>query len=253
MTTPSGDRTTPPATATAAPEIPHHSFFPDIASGMFLGDYSKTLGPAGAVTQVIVSFLPGIGTVASLRDLSADLRKPELLGIILNSLSVVPVLGGFTKTAEVLSKVSFAGESFVCVHGIREREAFKDGAQHKIPANHVARTSVMAAFFAPLVAVVLAVLAVVPLQHPLLSMGALWGAFALPLVAIITGHWGVHRAKRLRRITPDLLIEPGIITARTGSALGWLGVFMLLLVAPGVAAITTYVFHPGAPMLFVFG
>lgn len=238
MTSPSGESTSSPVSSPAPdapPPIPHHPFLPDVANGIFLGDYAKTLGPAGAVTQVVVSFIPGVGTIASLRDLTADLRKPEPLGIILNTLSVVPVLGGFTKTAEVMSKVTFAGESFVCAHGIREQAAFRDGLPHKMPKNRVARTSVMAAFFAPLVAVALAVLAVVPWGHPILPLVALWGAFALPLIAIIAGHWGAHRARRLKRITPELMIEPGIITARTGSALGWLGVFLLLLVTPAVA------------------
>jgi hypothetical protein len=238
MTDPNADPSSIPTTTTA-PNIPHHPFLPDVAKGLLLGDFSGSLGPAGAVTQVVVNFIPGIGTLTAMRDLVADVRKPEPLGIVLNGLSVVPVLGGFTKTAEVLSNVSFAGESFVCLHGLRERAAFKDGEKHAIPKNRIARTSALAAFFAPFVAVALAALAVLPWQHPLLPLAALWGAFVLPVVAILAGHAGVLRAKRLRRTTPGLLIEPGIVTARTGAILGWLGVFFLGLSAPGVAIVAT--------------
>jgi hypothetical protein len=236
-----------PPTATM-PQIPHHPLIPDIAKGLVLGDFAGQLGPAGAVTQIVVNFIPGIGTLAALRDLVADIRKPEPLGILLNSLSVVPVLGGLTKTAEVLNNVSFAGESFVCLHGLRERAAFKDGEMHAIPKNRIARTSVLAAFFAPLVAVILAVLAVLPWQHPILGLVTLWGVFVLPVVAILAGHAGAVRAKRIQRATPGLMIEPGIVMARAGAALGWLAVFLLLLVTPDVAAITTYVVQLGTPM-----
>jgi hypothetical protein len=228
------DPNSAPATATA-PNIPHHPLLPDIANAILLGDFCPTLGPAGAVTQVILNFIPGIGTLAAMRDLVADVRKPEPLGIVLNGLSVIPVLGGFTKTAEVLSNVSFAGESFVCLHGLQERAAFRDGEMHPIPKNRLARLSVMAAFFTPFVAVVLAVLAVLHF----IPLVALWAAFVLPVVAIFTGHVGVLRAKRLRRITPGLQIEPGIISARAGAALGWLAAFFLVLSAPGVALIAS--------------
>jgi len=222
------------ATTTAtAPYIPHHPLVPDIMNAILLGDFCRTLGPAGAVTQVIMNFIPGVGTLTAMRDLVADVRKPEPLGIVLNGLSVIPVLGGFTKTAEVMSHVSFAGESFVCLHGLQERAAFRDGEMHAIPKNRIARLSVLAAFFAPLAAVILAALAV---TH-FVPLVALWGAFALPVVAIFSGHAGVLRAKRLRRTSPGLQIEPGIISARAGAALGWLAVFVLGLSAPGVALI----------------
>lgn len=217
---------------TTMPQVPHHAVIPDICRAAFYGDFAGQLGPAGAVTQIVIGFLPGIGTVAAMRDFVADVRKPEPLGIVLNGLSMLPVFGGFTKTAEVMNRVQFANESFVVLHGVRERAAFQDGQERAIPRNRVARWSVVAAIFAPLVAV--ALLAVQIAYHQQIPLAVLWFAFALPILAIIFGHWGKTHARYLQRVTPGLTIEPGRFTAGAGAALGWLGLFILGLAATGV-------------------
>src|SRR5262249_45699541 len=158
----------------------------DIFRAVLLGDFAGHLGPAGGVTQIVISFTPGIGTLAAMRDFIADVSKPEPLGIVLNGFSMLPVLGGFSKTAEVMNRVQMVDESFVVVHGVRERKAFADGQKHDIPKNRIARWSVTAAIFAPLVAVIL-LAAQIGFQLPL---AVLWYSFALPLLAIVFGHWG---------------------------------------------------------------
>lgn len=220
--------------AQPAPQVIHHAVIPDVARAIVLGDFADHLGPAGGVTQIVISFIPGIGTVASLRDFIADCGKPEPLGIVLNGFSMLPVLGGFTKTAEVMNRVQMVNESFVVVHGVRDRQAFTDGQTHDVPKNRIARWSVAAAVFAPLVAVVL-LAAQIAEQWPL---AVLWYAFALPLLAIIFGHWGKTHAKHLQQITPGLQIQPGHLTAGTGAVLGWLGVIFFGLIAVVIVLLT---------------
>ncbi len=234
MSEPMNDSLSQPGATTAtqtspwSPQVVHHPVVPDIARAIFLGDFSEHLGPAGGVTQIVISFIPGIGTVASLRDFIADCGKPEPLGIVLNGFGMLPILGGFSKTAEVMNRVQMVNESFVVVHGVRQRDAFGDeNAPQRIPKNRIARWSVAAAIFAPLVAVILAVVQV-GFHFPL---AMLWYAFALPVLAIVFGHWGKAHAKHLKKTTPGLQIEPGHLTAGTGAALGWIGVILLGLLA----------------------
>ncbi|HEX6818217.1 MAG TPA: hypothetical protein VF120_07570 [Ktedonobacterales bacterium] len=216
------------ATATQLPpQEVHHAVVPDICRAVALGDFAGSLGPAGGVTQIVISFIPGVGTLAAIRDFVADVSKPEPLGIVLNGLSMLPVLGGFSKTAEVMNRVQMVNESFVVVHGVRERQAFADGQTHDIPRNRIARWSVAAAFFAPLAAMIL-LAAQIGLQKPL---AMLWYAFALPLLAIVFGHWGKTHAKHLQQTTPGLQIQPGRFTAGAGAALGWLGLIFFALIA----------------------
>lgn len=225
-----GESTTTATAPSTAPQVPRHPVIPDICRAAFYGDFAGQLGPAGAVTQIVISFTPGLGTLAAMRDFVADVLKPEPLGIVLNGCSMLPVLGGFTKTAEVMNRVQFANESFVVLHGVQERTAFQDGQEHAIPRNRIARWSVLAAIFAPLVAAVLAIVVAVE-KWPL---PVLWFVFALPLLAIIFGHWGKVHARYLQKVTPGLGIEPGRFTAGAGAALGWLGVFFLGLFAVAV-------------------
>jgi hypothetical protein len=216
------------ATATRSP-IPHHAFIPDALKGILLGDFAASLGLAGAVMQIIMGFMPGIGTLAALRDCTADLGKKDNFSLLLNVMSLVPVVGGLSKTAEVMSRAAFAGEAFVVARGQMQRRAFKDGQYHHIPKNRLARFSALAALATPLPIVVLPILVFVPAH--LLPLWALWFVFALPLLAIILGHLGRRRARRLQKSTPGLEIKPGAVLASTGLTLGYLSIFLLGILA----------------------
>lgn len=90
------------APAFAAPYPRRRSFFGDIIAGAFLGDFARDLRIPGAVTQIILAFIPVIGTICAIRDLIADLRRHDRTGAFLNVLALAPVLGGFSKTLEVV-------------------------------------------------------------------------------------------------------------------------------------------------------
>jgi hypothetical protein len=90
-------------TAVQAQSKPYHYSLPrDIYFGAVLGDFAPTLGIPGAVTQVILGYVPVIGSVTALRDAAADLKLHDALGVILNLLAIFPVLGGLSKTADVV-------------------------------------------------------------------------------------------------------------------------------------------------------
>lgn len=78
------------------------SIVQDIVRGAFLGDYAPELGLPGALTQVVLSFVPVVGTLCALRDARADQVRRDRPGVILNLLATFPLLGGVAKTAEVL-------------------------------------------------------------------------------------------------------------------------------------------------------
>ena len=67
-----------------------------------MGDFDQRLGPAGAVAQSAVGFIPVVGTLAALRDLLACIGLRDPLGIFLNLLAIFPVFGGLAKTADAL-------------------------------------------------------------------------------------------------------------------------------------------------------
>ena len=78
------------------------SFFGDIFAGAFYGDFARDLRIPGAMTQIILAFIPLIGTICAIRDLIADLRHHDRTGAFLNVLALAPILGGFSKTLEVV-------------------------------------------------------------------------------------------------------------------------------------------------------
>jgi hypothetical protein len=92
----------PRAGAVAQPPARRIPFVLDVFNGAVLGDFAREVGAAGAVTQVILGFIPGVGTVCAIRDCIADHRRRDRLGFWLNVLALAPFLGGFPKTAEVL-------------------------------------------------------------------------------------------------------------------------------------------------------
>lgn len=82
----------------------------DVLRGAVLGDYAR-LGMAGYVTQAAFGFIPAVGTVCALRDLTADLRRRDRFGATLNGLSLIPFLGGFPKVARVVRSVRNTGNA----------------------------------------------------------------------------------------------------------------------------------------------
>jgi hypothetical protein len=218
------------ATQVAPAQPPRHSVGEDIANGLLRGDFAPHLGPAGAMTQIVVGFVPGIGSVAACRDLVADIGQRRPFSAMLNVISIVPGVGGFSKMAQVMSRAMFAGEAFVVVRDINHRRAFADGRFDHIPANPAARLSIISAFFGPLVTVALAAFVFVP-NPQILPLATLWGVFALPLLAIVAGIWGGRRARRLQIATPGLEVRPGGFAAGAGRTLGFLGVVFLGLMA----------------------
>ncbi|HZC05300.1 MAG TPA: hypothetical protein VE338_06640 [Ktedonobacterales bacterium] len=101
-----------PESATVTRRPPRRrSFVGDVSAGLFLGDFATDLGLPGAVTQVVVSFVPLIGSTCAVRDLIADLRHHDHLGAALNALALTPVLGGFSKTFEVIRSTAHVGHA----------------------------------------------------------------------------------------------------------------------------------------------
>ncbi len=87
------------------------SLMGDVAAGLFLGDFAHDLGLPGAVTQVVISFVPLIGSTCAVRDLVADLRRHDHVGAALNVLALTPILGGFSKTFEVIRSTAHVGHA----------------------------------------------------------------------------------------------------------------------------------------------
>lgn len=102
------------AASPAAVEIVYRrSFLGDVAAGALYGDFAHDLRIPGALTQIVLSFIPLIGTICALRDLVADMRHRDRVGIILNFFALAPVLGGFSKTLEVLRAFAHVGHAYV--------------------------------------------------------------------------------------------------------------------------------------------
>lgn len=110
--------------ALAAPESPtvvrrptrRRSVLGDVSAGLFLGDFATDLGLPGAVTQIVVSFVPLIGSTCAVRDLIADLRRHDHVGAALNVLALTPILGGFSKTFEVIRSTAHIGHAMHVSH-----------------------------------------------------------------------------------------------------------------------------------------
>ncbi len=78
------------------------SFWRDVYHGALLGDFAREKRLGGALTQIALSFTPGVGTICATRDCVADLRYRDGLGFFLNLLALIPVLGGISKTLHVI-------------------------------------------------------------------------------------------------------------------------------------------------------
>ncbi|HEX9037405.1 MAG TPA: hypothetical protein VF808_10490 [Ktedonobacterales bacterium] len=99
--------------APAAALAPYRrSFLGDVAAGALYGDFAQDLRIPGALTQIVLSFLPLIGTLCAVRDLVADMRHRDRVGIVLNFFALAPVLGGVSKTLEVLRAFAHVGHAY---------------------------------------------------------------------------------------------------------------------------------------------
>ncbi len=98
-----------PAPAVLPPR--RRSLIGDVSAGLFLGDFADELGLPGAVTQVAISFVPLIGSMCAVRDLVADVRRRDRVGATLNFLALTPILGGFSKTFEVIRSTAHIGHA----------------------------------------------------------------------------------------------------------------------------------------------
>ena len=74
----------------------------DLYRGAVWGDFDRDLGGGGAIAQSTIGFIPVVGTVAACRDLIACIGQRDGLGVILNTLAIFPVFGGFAKIADAL-------------------------------------------------------------------------------------------------------------------------------------------------------
>jgi hypothetical protein len=184
-----------PVTTTTAP---HPGLLRDIFNGAVLGEYADYLGVAGICTQILLGYVPVIGTLCAARDLLADRRHGDNLGTLLNFLALFPVLGGFPKTAEVLEHARHLHEARKALQRRRQQGAPSDSASTMA----LTSTSLLMALMAPLVVPLLclgAVALLVPLLHMqgraveimLLAIG-----FAMPLLIVVMGH--IERRERAK-------------------------------------------------------
>jgi hypothetical protein len=186
---------------------------PDIWNGAVLGDYAPRLGVAGAVTQALIFYLPGVGTLCAVRDYFASRHRHDTLGAILNLLAVFPVLGGFPKTAEVI-------HNFTSLHHALNTTSLRHGYS-------VDQSAEQPSIANPLAGLSLLIAAVTPLLLVLPGSYVIAGLVAPPL-AIITGSLALARAKR----HPEAHAHRG--TARVALGLSY---FYLLTLALAVGIV----------------
>lgn len=105
------------------------SFIGDVTAGALLGDFARDLGIAGATTQAALGFVPLIGSVCAVRDLTADLRHHDRVGALLNALALIPFIGGFSKTFEVIRSSAHIGHAVHITYQQAERE--RQGSDHR--------------------------------------------------------------------------------------------------------------------------
>ncbi len=192
-------------------------FLPDVWNGAVLGDFAPRLGVAGAVTQAAISYIPVVGSVCAVRDVFGSHGRRDYLGLFLNLLAIIPILGGFPKTAEVIHTLAVVRRGWRAVHA----PGAPQGKLPRIP-NPLAVVSLLLAIATP-------VLVFLPGNLVLVGL-------ASPLAAVITGHVAVARAQR----HPHASARYGM--ALTGLIFGYV---FLLLVAASVALLLLFGFTVG--------
>ncbi|HEX9068703.1 MAG TPA: hypothetical protein VF807_08030 [Ktedonobacterales bacterium] len=184
----------------ASPDISaaRHGFLTDIWYGAVLGDFDRTKRIPGALTQIIFGYLPVVGSICAARDALACLQQRDGVGVLLNALSFIPVVGGVAKTLDV-------------VHGtMRLREAaVRQRAQAARP-----KRSLLASLG---VALLLSLFAIV------YGVGAGLGTWFL----LDGGHHllAADLAKALGLVAPFVLVPFGLLIMLISSIMGrsWLG------------------------------
>lgn len=78
------------------------AFFYDILAGAIYGDFARSLHVPGVVTQVILGFVPVLGTLCALRDLIANVHYRDRFGTIVNLFALIPFFGGFAKVFDAI-------------------------------------------------------------------------------------------------------------------------------------------------------
>ncbi len=104
-----------PQTATAIPSVaqPKPAIWPlDIALGALIGDFAEVLGVPGYLTQGLLGFVPVVGTCCAIRDLLANLVKGNRGGMILNAISLIPIVGGISKMAHAVRGIKNASQAY---------------------------------------------------------------------------------------------------------------------------------------------
>jgi hypothetical protein len=89
----------------------------NIYLGIVRGDFAPEMNFSGRFVQAICGFIPVVGTICAIRDFEADRRMHDRLGMLLNGLTaILPGLGGFPKTVEVLHSMRYIGEAMHMRH-----------------------------------------------------------------------------------------------------------------------------------------
>ncbi len=120
----------PPPVTTILPPPPWPA---DIFRGAIKGDYARRLGIPGRLTQAVMGFIPVIGTVCAFRDFFACRSKHDRVGMVLNGLALIPFLGGFPKTAEVIRAIRHIGHIAVTGQFVVGAHGHHDHDQHVAP------------------------------------------------------------------------------------------------------------------------
>jgi hypothetical protein len=153
---------------------------PDVWNGAVRGDYAPRLGVAGAATQAVISYVPLVGTLCALRDYFACRRKHDALGAGLNLVAIVPVLGGFPKTVEVIHHFATLNTALKATR-VGKGYAVVEPPVEPHVANPLAGLSLLLAAVTP-------ILLVLPGSWVLLALAA-------PLCAIVAGYLALGRAR----------------------------------------------------------
>jgi hypothetical protein len=222
---------------TSAPDQERTSVVSDVFKGALLGDFSKRLGPAGALTQIVIGYLPVAGTITAARDLLADVAAGDGLGVFLNLIAMFPVLGGIAKTAEVLHHLRRLRRSLqgLTTHPVvPDEEVAQQGGRGP---NLYSLTSVLIGVLAPFLSAGLSIYGLVSLA-PLLGWSTTDQRTAVlvvatlipPVLGIIFGHVGSRRARRMHGSHSPRPM------ARIGLALGYI---YLVAVAVAIALVVS--------------
>lgn len=91
----------------------------DVVRGALLGDWAGELGLPGATTQVLLNFVPVVGSICALRDAAASWRSRDRAGVALNLLAILPWIGAVAKIAEVWRHVQRLRRGFEVTYRVR--------------------------------------------------------------------------------------------------------------------------------------